>query len=255
MIAPIELLLVVGVLALMIFLLHWNAKKTRERLHAVAAQFPGMTVEEGGLFRLGRLRHSGAGWRAIASFFGGGKNSSPYSRVEFQLDKPLPSLKLTKQGMMSGIAKFFGAEDVEIGIPDFDREYMIAAHPREFAGRFLDPKARALIGEFRVFAPGGVSLLVEVAGASARVSVAAYWRDADRVVHYLRKAFELGDLLAARTETGAPRRAQDCPVCGQPASADAVRCRACSAVVHRGCWEYLGCCPNFGCGERFSRNL
>lgn len=244
----INVVVFVGIFVLVIALVRWNAKKTRERLAAVAARFPGMTMEPGTWLRLTRLVYSGAGWKAVATFFPGAKNSPPYSRVEFQLDRPLPTLKLSKQGIFSGIARFFGAQDVQIGIPEFDQAYMIAANPPEFAGRFLTPDTRRRIEELRAMIPGYSPMLIEVSGTIARVSLGIYFREVEKIVEYLRKTFELAGVFAETTEAGRPRPADACPVCGQSVAADPSRCKACATTAHRACWDYLGACPNFGCG-------
>jgi predicted RNA-binding Zn-ribbon protein involved in translation (DUF1610 family) len=41
----------------------------------------------------------------------------------------------------------------------------------------------------------------------------------------------------------------DCPVCGHALGEDAVRCAKCRTPHHKDCWEYLGACATYACGE------
>lgn len=230
------------------------AKKWAETLRVVAERFPGMTVEKGGWLNTPKLRHFGSGWQAIVSFFGGSKNSSPYTRVEFQLEKSVPVLKLTPQGFFSGVSKFFGAQDIEIGVPEFDSRYMIAAQPPEFARTFLDGGARRAVEGIRSFSDG---LAIDVSGRSARVNLAKCLRDPQTICAYLNSTFGfVGLLTSARGDTGIQVISETttgegvCQVCGQAIAADPVRCRKCRTPHHRECWTYLGGCSTFACGEK-----
>ncbi len=238
----------------LLFLARHLWKKKLENLRGIAGRFPGMSVDEGNWTKLPTLRHTGPGWRAIVSFFEGIEDSPPYTRVEFQLEKSVPVLKLSLQGFLSGISKFFGAQDIEIGVPDFDKRYMIAAQPPEFARTFLDESARRAVERIRGFADG---LSIEVSGRSARVNIVKCLRDPQSICAYLESAFSLVALLASpERETGIEIVSQTaageglCQVCGAAMTSDRVRCRKCRTPHHRECWVYLGGCSTFACGEK-----
>lgn len=248
-----------GVFALIfvsvVFLARHQAAQRLALLKAVASNFPGMRVEEGGWFSGTRLLQSAPGWSAVVSFFAGSKNSPPYSRVDLSLSRAMPALKLTPQGLLSGVAKFFGAQDVQIGVPDFDAAYMIAARPHEFARTFLDGGSRTLVNELAGMS-NGRTFLVEIAGKDAHVRIGRYLRDAGEIERFLRKSFEFAATLAGTTSTDvqvietASEGKGLCQVCGSALEEDVVRCRKCGTPHHRDCWSYNGCCSTFGCGER-----
>ncbi|MGH8001166.1 MAG: hypothetical protein ACREPR_17490 [Brasilonema sp.] len=54
--------------------------------------------------------------------------------------------KIYRQGFFSNIGKLFGMQDIEVGEPEFDREFVIQGN-KEFQVRrfFANPKIRALI--------------------------------------------------------------------------------------------------------------
>jgi len=251
-------LFLVGPIILVVVILQLAAKAMERRtelLRGIAARFPGMILEEGAWLQGPRLRWHGPGWRGIVSFFAGAKNSPPYSRLELKLEKPGPVLRLTPQGLFSGIAKFFGAQDIEIGVPEFDREYAIAAQPAEYARRFLTSDNRARVEGVRALAGGG-SILVSTAGQIGEIRIGRYCREMSEVVEFLNRA---SDLAAALAGPATPEEVQiisaslekrgACQVCGQDLGDKPVRCRKCKTPHHRECWEYLRVCSTFACGE------
>lgn len=255
---PIQICLILIVLPVGIFLAFYVRKHANEtqkaRLRAVAAQFPGSIVESGGWWEGPRLRCSGPGWQGVVSFYQGSKNSPAYSRLDLQFLRPRPVVRITPAGVFSGLAKFFGAEDVEIGVPEFDRAYMIAARPRECARELLAPETRGLIRRVHEYSRWG-TLVVSTAGYRGELRIGVYLKSEDQIRGFLECAVLLAARLAGDDEGVRILEVAEmaeglCQVCGQPLGSGPVRCRKCRTPHHRECWSYMGACSTFACGEK-----
>jgi hypothetical protein len=78
--------------------------------------------------------------RAHLEFWSGSKNSPPYSKVVVNVAGSSPgSLHILEDGFGQSFLKIFGAQDLEIGNPAFDRDYVIKATPSGLARRLFSP--------------------------------------------------------------------------------------------------------------------
>jgi hypothetical protein len=72
-----------------------------------------------------------------------GKHSATYTCYDVSYPRPLGlGLKLGRQHFMSGVAKFFGAQDIEIGDPEFDREVVVKGVNEQRIAEYLTPSRR-----------------------------------------------------------------------------------------------------------------
>ena len=83
---------------------------------------------------------------------------------------------------------------------------------------------------------------------------------ADALIRFVQLSLRLAEqarVFAAQSSEVAvldlePRDGTECPVCGADLGDLLVRCAGCRAPHHRECWDYVGACSMFGCGERRS---
>lgn len=76
----------------------------------------------------------------------GGKNSKTYTRYCVQFPEPLGlGLKLTRQHFFSGVAKLFGAQDIEVGDNTFDDTVVVKGFDVGQVTAFLTPSRRLRI--------------------------------------------------------------------------------------------------------------
>jgi hypothetical protein len=159
-------------------------------------------------------------------------------------------VRITRQGIGDRIARFFGAQDVQVGAPDFDDRYVVKSEPPSAAPAILDEATRKRIDSVFAFADAA---RLQLAGRDLTVSVPKLLTAPDPLRRFV------GDFLAiaGRIAEQVPgleivEQAQTvgaCQVCGQPMETEIVRCRKCSTAHHRECWAYLGACSTFACGE------
>jgi len=75
-----------------------------------------------------------------------GKSSKTYTRYRIYFPEPLGlGLHLKQQGFMTGVATFFGSQDIEIGDPQFDPEVVVKGNYPERVVEFLTPSRRLRI--------------------------------------------------------------------------------------------------------------
>ncbi|MBN1417253.1 MAG: hypothetical protein JXP34_00665 [Planctomycetes bacterium] len=124
-----------------------QSKRTREVWASVAQEF-GFTFTGSGFFQRPSIRGTSHGLGVLVTTFrrSSGKNSTTYTRFRITYPQPLPlGIRLSREGFFSGVAKMFGAQDIQIGDAGFDGEVLIkGADPRAVA-RFLTPTRRARI--------------------------------------------------------------------------------------------------------------
>jgi len=78
-----------------------------------------------------------------------GKTSVTYTRMRAPfVNKDNFRFKIYRSGLFSKIGKFFGMQDVEVGFPEFDEEFIIKGNDTEKIKRlFSNPKIRELISK------------------------------------------------------------------------------------------------------------
>lgn len=86
-----------------------------------------------------------------------GKSSKTYTRLRAPYENPGGfRFNVSPENFLSGIGRFFGMQDLEIGVPEFDADWVVQGtdHAR-LRNLFADPEIRSLLG-----AAGGVSFRV-----------------------------------------------------------------------------------------------
>ncbi len=76
-------------------------------------------------------------------------SSTTYTRIRVTYPRPLGlGINLSKQSFFSGVTKFFGAQDIEIGDARFDGDTVIKGSDHEAIRQFLNPARRLRIHRF-----------------------------------------------------------------------------------------------------------
>ena len=74
---------------------------------------------------------------------GSGKNSSVYTVLDVSLQTGKPfQFHIYEAGLISGLGKIFGMQDIEIGDENFDRKFVIKSSDPDMISSFLTPQVR-----------------------------------------------------------------------------------------------------------------
>lgn len=116
---------------------------------AAAAQRLGLDLKPTGGFGglLGQLSMSGSTSGYMVRIDTHSSNDNQYTRFRVELPPLGLSVKLSRQGALHSIAGFFGAQDIEVGEPVFDKGVVVkGAYPQKVEA-FLTPARRVAISE------------------------------------------------------------------------------------------------------------
>jgi hypothetical protein len=113
----------------------YNTKKWER-----AAEQLGLSFDKGGLF--GRSGLSGKYKQVPVKVYtvrrGGKNNRRTYTIYQASPTVALPAgLRLSSEGLLASVGKFFGAQDVEVGLPLLDDAFIIKASAPQAARQFL----------------------------------------------------------------------------------------------------------------------
>jgi len=187
----------------------------------------------------------------------GGENATHYTQVHFRGHLPQVRCEVYPDTPWTGLRKFLGMEDVEIGAPDFDSAYVIKGDSAENLRALLTPAVQATIQRLRGLL-GNNDIYVSLNREQLLVKKRSFIRDAEYLLRYVELAVALYDEMLGAEEQGiefieAPTDFESaeaiCQVCGEAIEDDVVYCRRCATPHHRDCWEYNGVCSTYGCQE------
>ncbi|MCP4805905.1 MAG: hypothetical protein GY913_03690 [Proteobacteria bacterium] len=106
---------------------------------------------EGGFFSYPKLvgEYRGVPVKIDVEVRGRGKHKQVYTRVAADVPAILPGgLAVSKEGLLSGVGKFFGSQDIEVGDDSFDGACMIKGEtPSEVIRLFQDRSAKDAVWE------------------------------------------------------------------------------------------------------------
>ncbi len=209
-----------------------------------------------------RFVHRGANV-LVDTYSTGGKHPARYTQMH--LSWPESHLRITvyPEGVISQITKFLGTQDIQIGSPTFDREYIIQGNNEELIIEKLTPEVQARINALRRFRGNNDIYVGTVAG-----TLLIKKRELTQKSYLLDEFILLGlglydDLVASgakgieflesreQTETMYLKDTGNaiCQICGEAISEDSVLCKSCKTPHHAECWAYYGACSMYGCGQ------
>ncbi len=143
--ALIFLLSVVGLIALVAYSSHRTAE--RKRLWAALAERRGLSWEPGGWLTHPGIRGEIGGYPVEIGIQmrNQGKSSVAYTAVRARPLRPLPAdLRITQEGLLTGLGKLLGAQDFTINDPYLDKKLQLkSTDPDTTRALFADPALRA----------------------------------------------------------------------------------------------------------------
>ena len=138
------------ILAIVIPLAIAHGKKTNQAW-ADAARTLGLSYRPGGFLQSRRIEGNLKELRVVVDTFtrSSGKNSTTYTRYRVNFPRSLSlGLQLQREGMLSSVSKFFGAQDIQVGDASFDNSMLIKGRNAVAIREFLTPARRMRIQHF-----------------------------------------------------------------------------------------------------------
>ena len=120
-------------------------RQMREGALKQVASDLGAKYVSGGLFGSGKVVAQIQKWTVTLDVYStsDGEHTTSYTRMRAPLKNPGAfELNIYPEGMFGKLQKAFGAQDVEIGVPDFDRLFVIWSNDAS--------KARAVLADARL---------------------------------------------------------------------------------------------------------
>jgi len=233
-------------LILVIAVLKSRDPRRKEILQSVAKRLGGVCVESRWWSR-GRVDFAISGRQATLQFFGGSKNTPPYTKVLVDVrDRSPGTLHILRDGFGQSFLKLFGAQDLKIGDAAFDKDYVVKATPESLATRIFAPERRAGVIRSVERLRGFPDPTIDLDREQLQVRVWRYLREERDMLTLVETATEfLGFVLA--TEPNAVASEGRCLVCGTTLRDQVVHCERCRIATHAACRDYLGHCPTAAC--------
>lgn len=263
-------LIFILVAVVVVFAIIYGAKAARKRDEGLGelARRLGGKLQPSGLLNFPELRFPHLGRTVTLKYTAGGENESTKTHLTIPWPNGRLRCEIFLEGPLSGLRKLIGMQDIEIGSPHFDRQFIITGNDEAAIKAFLSPDAQGRVldllrlnGGAGFSAPG---LYLQIASGTLTVTKASYLTDIASVERFIKSFLEF---YAAATSVssagiefldtvptsspGSPvATAPHCIVCGEPLAADLVTCRSCRTPHHRDCWQYFGGCATYACGGK-----
>lgn len=234
-------------------------RQTVESYSQLAQHYRG-TCDSGGWTRHPRVRFPHGDCLVVIDIYStGGDSPTYYTQAHFSGGRqPAVRCEIHPEGMWSGLRKLLGMQDIEIGSPDFDRQYIIKGDDGPALRSLLSPAVQWQIGLLRQFL-GNNDIYVSFNRHELLVKKRSFLRDYSTLRWFTDSAIRLYD-QSVRTGQEGIEFVQDapplqlseaiCQICGENLKQDVVFCRRCRTPHHRDCWEYYGACSTYGCKEK-----
>lgn len=187
----------------------------------------------------------------------GGEDSIEYTQVHLRWPEPAFRCEIYPEGFVARVRKFFGMEDIQIGSPDFDRDFVITSNNVQRVRELLRGDVQHRIHELRRYL-NNYDILISVCHGTLLIKKRGLMEDFGQLSRFTRLALGLHELMLAVNAAGieyldppaaGPADRPVCQICGEQIEQETVHCRRCHTPHHRDCWEYYGACSTYGCGE------
>ena len=265
----VVILIIGGVIAIVVAASAARAKELNETYAALARRFRGNFFEGTWFKRPSVTFDHGSTWVRVDIHSTGGKNPVHYTQVHIGWPEPGFRMEVYPDGFFTRIGKFLGGmEDVEIGSPDFDRDYVITTNSYNLLLESLTPEVQTVIDSLRKLGDNS-QVYVAVRNYELLVKKQGLIDDLGTLVQLIEHAQQIYDaalvgqskgiqILEVKTHTPTLTMGDSaddiiCQVCGDSITSDVVFCRSCQTPHHQDCWKYYGQCSTFGCGQRSYR--
>ncbi len=183
-------LVIVGVAVAAITIGMQQSKKTNEAWASVAERLQ-LVFQPGQLFSRPRISGIHKGCSVLVTTFsrGSGKHQTTYTRFRVSYPNSLDlGLRLTKQGLLTGIGKFFGTQDIEVGDEGFDDVIVVKGRDPERVKEFLTLSRRMRAARFLTTYQGSCIDDMNVEWERRHVE-----RDADKLLRMIERMTSLAN--------------------------------------------------------------
>ena len=154
----------------------------------------GLFYEPGGLMRGPQLHGVLNGVRVAVDTLSktSGNRSTTYTRYLVYYTEPLGlGLSLTRQGALSAVATFFGAQDLELGDPNFDKHVVVKTRHPEGTRDFLNPDRR-----YRIWRALNTWSQLQLEDDQIRLETNGRERDQNKLCGTVRQLVELAGAMS-----------------------------------------------------------
>ena len=266
----VVIFMVVAILVIAAVIYGANAAHQRDIGLDQLARRLGGKLQPGGLFTFPELRIPHLGRTATLKYTAGGENESNKTHLSIPWPNGRLRCEIFLESPFSGLRKLIGMQDIEIGSPDFDRQFIITGNDEAAIKAFLTPGAQSRLLELlRVDATTAFSvpnLYLQIGNGLLTVTKASYLTDTATVEQFIQLFLAFYEAATAVPTAGieflgaVSGPASDahgeivphCIVCGEPLTTDLVTCRRCRTPHHKDCWQYFGGCATYACGGKQS---
>jgi hypothetical protein len=237
-----------------------KAQSVREanRVYCRLAQTYGGSCIQAGAFGRPSVRFQYKGVAVLVDVYStGGKNPTFYTQLHVNWPGAAIRLEVYPERFFSRIGKLFGMEDIEIGDPQFDEQYIVKSNDLAAVRPWLSAGVRTCIEQLRHFL-GNDDIYVSIGGGVLLVKKRSYVRQYRLLEQFARMSLDLFDqalLINAEgiqffeNPAGPAWERAICQICGEGINEPPVCCYSCNTPHHRECWEYYGACSTYGCGQ------
>jgi len=245
-----------GIIALLVIgVLRWQHVSRIAALRAVSSLWNGR-VFDAGMFGESHAELQIANTVARVQF----TNVNKQVFTEFTIHFPDPALRLElyPQTIFHQMRKFLGMQDIEVGVRRFDDAFIIQGNNPELIREYLTLPVQGVLQNLAKFS-FYENLHLLIGGRSLRLTKSQHLKSEREMVQFVTLCESLFNaLLEARTvgieylpaEPPSLRPSSHCQVCGEGLAGKIVYCSACQTPHHLDCWQYIGHCSVYACGQK-----
>ena len=238
------------------------AHKRDAQLQEVARKLGGR-LQPGSLVSFPELRFPHLGRTVTFKHTGGGENESPKTHLAIPWPNNRLRCEIFPEGPLSGLRKLIGMQDIEIGFPHFDRQFIITGNDEAAIKALLTSEVQAVLFQLLKLEERNSfslpNLYLQISRGVLTITKTSYYTSAASVERFIDWFLQFYDAAVAVPAAGiefidAPKCTDEvaphCIVCGESLDGDLVSCRSCRTPHHRDCWQYFGGCATYACGGK-----
>lgn len=246
----VAIILLIGAIAARVY--HENRMRA---LRAVAIRWDGRVVDAG-MFGQPHAELRIKGITSRLQFTQAGKQAFTELTIHF----PDPSLRLEiyPQTIFHQMRKLLGMQDIEVGVRSFDDAFIIQGNDPAQIREYLSLDTQYAITALASFTFYH-NLHLNIGGGTLRVTKQQQLTsetDLTRFVTTFEALFNallytrLSGIQFLPTTLPTARPDSHCQVCGEGLSGKIVYCASCRTPHHLDCWQYVGHCSVYACGQK-----
>jgi len=222
------------------------------------------TSYQGGWFGRPSVRFNHRETKATVDVVTGGQgNHAAFTRVLLNWPDKGFRCEVFPTGTWARFGRFVGMQEIQIGSPGFDRDYVITSNNEKGVAHLLSPGVQTQVNRIRMLA-GGADVYASVNRGTFLVKKRGVLREYAALERFVAEVLDLYD-QAVLTQTKGIRFEDSgfteptvdgaiCQICGEPVDNEIAICGECHTPHHLDCWLYYGSCSTYGCQEsRFVR--